>query len=773
MSEHDAGDDSERSGGTSSLRAQRLTNRVYGSSDSSKKGARRAFPGEAAFRRLVEEARYELEVDPYRGLLRYGSGGASSSDTVNPPLHPLQQLSPWEVTCRWGVPLPVSSGNAEGDAGSPAQQQKQQQQQSPESTLVQMVCQNECPCLTRWTETQQASRKKTQRKGKANEAPALGGRPASAERCRCDYNPFCLATLGGAMDQVLQRRLEVLVGEKSQETDVSSVAPTKYGEDYNDEVLVEEDDGDCNEMAVTETAIPKKAKPSALTISSPSATSSSSYMVDLQDSGDESTPILQPKGGLSTDQRKPLEETIYTQRTWARLRKLRQSTCVERDRIRDYLATTLQDLTVTLSVETCVERIAQWHNKLIFQNPCFMEADRPDMIRLAIPPGIENLGATCYLNTQLQCLAQVTVFLDGILSWRAPLLQTEDDRMTKVLALFQQICTNLYAGTQSTITTLEFSNELGLDFHEQQDPNEFSKLFFDHVHTAFQKEASDKPGGLSELLPHLFQGILQHQTICQTCGSKSQRSEEFMDLHLPIVKRSDDCHIRRKGQQSIMDSLGSMFSNKDTDVQYLLNRYLQDEMLEGDNQYYCDNCGGKQDACRRVVFQKLPPLLNLPLNRYVYDMKSASKKKLLEKVLLPLDLRIELTEKDSGSNSEHRYVLCAAMLHRGKSAHSGHYVAEAMDWCTGRWFEFNDSAVKILDDGPSSSFDQNAKSTLYGLKKNTEGSQDAYNLFYVEETFLAQSIFDRMQGLARKEAFSSVTDEKNIVRTQLYTDLRE
>jgi len=32
--------------------------------------------------------------------------------------------------------------------------------------------------------------------------------------------------------------------------------------------------------------------------------------------------------------------------------------------------------------------------------------------------GIQNLGAACYLSTQLQCLGQNPVFLDGIFSWR-------------------------------------------------------------------------------------------------------------------------------------------------------------------------------------------------------------------------------------------------------------------------------------------------------------------------------------------------------------------
>jgi hypothetical protein len=154
-----------------------------------------------------------------------------------------------------------------------------------------------------------------------------------------------------------------------------------------------------------------------------------------------------------------------------------------------------------------------------------------------------------------------------------------------------------------------------------------------------------------------------------------------------------------------------------------------------------------------MSFTHLPHVLNIQLCRYVFDRKSLSKKKLSDKVLLPLELLISSRTGDeepqassfSSSDDEtttHRYLLCAVMRHLGNSAYSGHYVAEAMDWLTGQWYEFNDEKVTILESGPSCSLRPGQDNTT-----SLKGSNDAYNMYYVEESFLAQSIVDYMQQL--------------------------
>jgi ubiquitin C-terminal hydrolase len=55
--------------------------------------------------------------------------------------------------------------------------------------------------------------------------------------------------------------------------------------------------------------------------------------------------------------------------------------------------------------------------------------------------------------------------------------------------------------------------------------------------------------------------------------------------------------------------------------------YLQPEELAGDNKYFCSDCNSKQEASRGIVLSSLPPVLNIHLIRYVFDINTGSKKK--------------------------------------------------------------------------------------------------------------------------------------------------
>ena len=393
------------------------------------------------------------------------------------------------------------------------------------------------------------------------------------------------------------------------------------------------------------------------------------------------------------------------------------------------------------------------------------------MFTLAIPPGMKNLGATCYMNTQLQCLARNTAFLNGILSWR-PHPNQMNDPMEHVLEKLQQLLAQTIHGSQRSISTEELSKALGLEIDEMQDPNEFARLLFERMHESFQQCAkiSKEQESLGTLLPSLFQGIMTYATTCLKCKHTKQRNEQFMDLNLPIVQRSAVVP-KKTGQQTLQESLSC---KGDTDVQFCLDQYLFQEKLTGDNQYLCDQCHCKQDATRQVVFSELPPVLNLQLCRYVFDREKFVKTKLTDGVIL--NRTLEVPAKDEKSSAT--YVLCAVMKHRGNSAYQGHYVAEAMDWQTGKWFEFNDDLVKILEKGPSCS-NENIKDGK-GKVRLAKGSQDAYNMYYVRDFFLAKSAVSSItsdmlndmrpsNGIVKPNPYLSMLTQISCERCNLYS----
>jgi ubiquitin carboxyl-terminal hydrolase 7 len=51
--------------------------------------------------------------------------------------------------------------------------------------------------------------------------------------------------------------------------------------------------------------------------------------------------------------------------------------------------------------------------------------------------------------------------------------------------------------------------------------------------------------------------------------------------------------------------------------------YVKVETLEGDNKYPAEGFG-PQDAKKGVIFQSFPPVLNLHLKRFEYDVQSGA-----------------------------------------------------------------------------------------------------------------------------------------------------
>jgi ubiquitin carboxyl-terminal hydrolase 48 len=226
---------------------------------------------------------------------------------------------------------------------------------------------------------------------------------------------------------------------------------------------------------------------------------------------------------------------------------------------------------------------------------------------------------------------------------------------------------------------------------------------------------------LSNLLPSIFWGKSSITTKCFGCKSSSKRTDDFKFLAIPIVD-VDAESSRPKG-----------ISN-DVDVQKLLNISLMPELMDDDNKYSCSRCNRKCNATRTPSFESLPPVLNLQLNRYVFNTESFTKQKLTTKVLLPHTIKVPV------QNESKTYMLVAVQNHHGNSAHAGHYVANAMDWSTGVWFEFNDEHVDVLENGPVSAFYPNqlpSDDDAKPRKKQISGSAVAYNLLYVEIGYLS------------------------------------
>lgn len=207
----------------------------------------------------------------------------------------------------------------------------------------------------------------------------------------------------------------------------------------------------------------------------------------------------------------------------------------------------------------------------------------------------------------------------------------------------------------------------------------------------------------------LFEGTLTSETRCLTCENTSQRDEAFLDLSVDLEQHSS--------------------------VTSCLRKFSEEEMLCERNKFHCDNCGGLQEAEKRMKIKRLPKILALHLKRFKYTEDLQRLQKLFHRVVYPYYLRLFNTVDDA-EDSDRLYELYAVVVHIGGGPYHGHYVSIIKTQDRG-WLLFDDEMVEPVD---------------RAYVRNFFGGENvlacAYVLFYQETTLEAMQREMEEEGLA-------------------------
>ena len=326
--------------------------------------------------------------------------------------------------------------------------------------------------------------------------------------------------------------------------------------------------------------------------------------------------------------------------------------------------------------------------------------------------GLANLGDTCFINALLQIISH-TYELNELLNdsgYKSKLNKCVDSELLTSwdelrLLMWSENCTISPGGFIHAIRKISKIKKNNMfSTISQNDMPEFLTFLFNIFHTALKRKVTMTIGGrpknkrdkmakmcyemiqkeytenYSEIL-NMFYGI-HVSTLKRTAGSSSVESgddylsirpEPFMVISLPIPHQSSPRDI------SLMDCFD-------------LN--CESEFMEGDNAWFNETLGKKQNVYKQLVYWSLPEIMVIDIKRFEYDPKTDSFVKNQSNIRIPIE-NVNFSKYVEGYNKDsYIYDLYGICNHHGDETF-GHYTS-TIKTADSKWFNFNDSNIKEI-----------------------------------------------------------------------------
>jgi ubiquitin carboxyl-terminal hydrolase 2/21 len=325
--------------------------------------------------------------------------------------------------------------------------------------------------------------------------------------------------------------------------------------------------------------------------------------------------------------------------------------------------------------------------------------------------GLINLGNTCYLNSCIQILRHCTILNDTL--DRLKLADTIDQQKPEFMLLHEynelrqllakQVAGDLVSPKRFVHTVQNVATHKGTDNFtgfSQNDLSEFLMFLLDCMHMGISREANLKIPEPSPLDP------IKNKCLDMLKGVYAREYSEIMQIfygiHVSEIRSQNELLSFTPEQYNIM-TLNIPY-NQPTTLTECLRNYTSVEGLIGDNAWFNEKTGSKEDVTKQLRFYSLPMILIIVLKRFnSYGMRKNNT--LIDYPITGLDL----SEFTYGYNRNTVYDLVGVCCHYG-TLNGGHYTALVASG-GGQWMQYNDEHIT-------------------GIPKQSVVCPQAYCLFY-------------------------------------------
>ena len=340
--------------------------------------------------------------------------------------------------------------------------------------------------------------------------------------------------------------------------------------------------------------------------------------------------------------------------------------------------------------------------------------------------GLDNVGATCYMNATLQCLTHIKRITEHILNYRdsGALKDTKKFRLSEAYsevaweiwredAKKQSFSPNKFkavlgemnplfaptAANDAKDLLIYFIEQMHTELNQSKEenlnlimPETMNPMNHQEVLNCFLTEFTKK---YKSVFSNYFYGSNLSITNCHGCGISKYSYQCFSFLIFPLLEAKKNCVFSGRLHPS-------NYNNYILNIEdcFIYNQKI--ELFNGENQMYCNICRGSRDSSMSTKISSAPLVLILILNRGRGNLDFTEPFIFWEK--------IDLTRYVEFPQENNEYFLSGVVSHMGDSGPSGHFIAYCKMTVNSKWYCYNDSLVN------ESSFQEiNSRGTPYIL----------------------------------------------------------
>jgi len=332
-----------------------------------------------------------------------------------------------------------------------------------------------------------------------------------------------------------------------------------------------------------------------------------------------------------------------------------------------------------------------------------------DLSKLPTIIGLQNIGATCYMNATLQALSHTNQFTEFFLT---KYKYNPNDPTKKMSNEMYKVLTNLWSEEKKKgdYPPYDFKDTLSQEnplfagiaandskdlinfllerFHQELNLVDKNKIInngdenvnqMDEMQTfnAFLKEYFQSN---QSVIVETFYGIVETKSKCGGCNITKYNFQIYSFLEFPL-KEVNNYMFQMGRRFSLINNDGT---NPDINLYECFDYFQKIDIMTGQNQMFCNICNGNRDTFYGTNIYSLPNYLIINLNRGKSAVYSCN-------VIFPevLNLWNYVSFKDGGTAMRLYAVIC----HYGPSSMSGHFIAYCRHRVTNKWYKYNDSIV--------------------------------------------------------------------------------